>query len=244
MTEQNERNAVAPRRETPQAKADDAARRRAKARRLEEKRRKRRLRRIRRTCLSILAGVLVLAALIGGGMLAYRGLSGLLSSRPFLKQERYPVEYADLISTYSELNGLEPAYVASVILAESSYNPQAVSAANARGLMQLMEETAGDIAGWLGEDFDWDAMFDPETNIRYGCYYLGRLMRRYDNDMRTASTAYHQGPGMVDRWLTDPNNSADGRTLAVIASDATRVYVERILRYYEKYAEIYAQPEG
>ena len=65
-------------------------------------------------------------------------------------------------------------------------------------------------------------------------------MRRYDGSMRCASAAYHAGQGTVDKWLADPAYSADGKTLDRIASDATGTYVERVLKYYEKYEEIYA----
>ena len=237
MTEKRERRPLS---------EEEARRRRAEKRRLEEARRKRKARRRRRILISAAAAVLALGLLIVGGIGLYHWASDWLH-RPgsVLVRESYPLEYQDLIRVYAAENGLEPAYVAAVILAESSYRPEAVSAVGARGLMQLMEETAGDIAGWLGEPFDWDAMFDPETNIRYGCCLLGRLMRRYDNDMRCASSAYHQGPGTVDRWLSDPAYSEDGRTLAVIASDVTSNYVNKILRYYEKYAELYADaPEA
>lgn len=230
-----------------QKQKDTRAREEARRKRLAEKRRRRRNRRIRRIVLGVLAGCLALALCVVGGRWAYRTISRWISPAPgqpsAVRAEYCPVVYEDWIRAYAEENDLEPAYVAAVILAESSYRPDAVSSVGARGLMQLMEETAGDVAGWLGEEFDWDAMFDPETNIRYGCCLLGRLMRRYDGDMRCASSAYHQGMGTVDRWLSDPNYSEDGKTLAVIASSVTNNYVEKILRYYERYTEIYAEEE-
>lgn len=197
---------------------------------------RRRARRMRRAWLAAAAGLLLLAALVCLGVFWLWG-----HLHPPAAPELYPVKYEAYISQYAEANDLSPAYVAAVILAESSYNPEAVSYAGARGLMQLMPETARDIAGWLDEEYDWDGLFDPETNIRYGSRYLGYLMRRYDGDMRCASSAYHQGPGTVDRWLSDPQYSEDGQTLAVIASDVTSTYVGRVLKYYEKYAEIYAE---
>lgn len=151
-----------------------------------------------------------------------------------------PVEYEDLIRKYAAENELEPAYVAAVIMAESSYRPEAVSSANAQGLMQLLPSTAEWIAGKFDETYTEGCLFDPETNIRYGCWYLGFLMRRYDSDMRCSSAAYHQGQGRVDQWLADPALSSDGKTLDRFDSSVTENYVNRILRYYERYEEIYA----
>lgn len=155
--------------------------------------------------------------------------------------KRYPVEYEEEIRRYAAEFTLEPAYVASIILAESSYNPDALSSQDARGLMQLLPSTAEWISGKLDIAFDEQSLFAPDVNIRYGCWYLGFLMNRYDGNMRTATAAYHSGQGRVDEWLQDPQLSSDGRTLEVIASNATatNTYVSRVLSNYEHYSEIY-----
>ena len=173
------------------------------------------------------------------------GISGLgvwmlLERRPETTISTYPVEYEALIRQYAAENEIPPAYVAAVILAESSYRADAVSQVNAQGLMQILPSTGEWIAGKFGETYTEGCLFDPETNVKYGCWYLGFLMRRYDGSMRCASAAYHAGQGTVDKWLADPAYSADGKTLDRIASDATGTYVERVLKYYEKYEEIYA----
>ena len=68
---------------------------------------------------------------------------------------------------------------------------------------------------------------------------MGFLIDRYNGDKACASAAYHSGQGTVDGWLRDPAYSADSRTLAVIPGENAKIYVERVLRYYEKYKEIY-----
>jgi len=153
----------------------------------------------------------------------------------------YPMQYTDLIRQNAAEFNLDPAYVAAVILAESSYNPQAVSNVNAQGLMQIMPETGEWIAGKFKESYVEGCLFDPATNIRYGCWYLGFLMDRYGGDMRCSSAAYHSGQGTVDKWLKDPAYSSDGRTLNVIGGSNADTYVKRILEYYEKYDELYAE---
>lgn len=203
------------------------------ARKRQKNRRARRTRVVLKLIQVITIAVLVLG--IGG-----LGVWMLLDRRPELTVTTYPVEYEELIRRYAAENGLPPAYVAAVILAESSYRPEAVSQVNAQGLMQILPSTAEWIAGKFDETYVEGSLFDPETNIRYGCWYLGFLMRRYDGDMRCSSAAYHAGQGTVDRWLADPQYSSDGRTLDQMASDVTGTYVNRVLKYYEKYEEIYA----
>ena len=151
----------------------------------------------------------------------------------------YPMEYTELIRSNAALQGIEPAQVAAVILAESGYDPMAVSNVNAQGLMQIMPDTGKWLAGKFDEEYTEGCLFDPATNIRYGSWYLGYLMRRYDGDMTCATAAYHSGQGTVDKWLADPALSSDGRTLAVINGKNAQVYVRRVLEYYEKYREMY-----
>ena len=72
---------------------------------------------------------------------------------------------------------------------------------------------------------------------------IGRLVKRYGGNLACATAAYHAGQGQVDKWLENPEYSADGVTLSLIPSEATDTYVKRVLKYYEKYCELYA-PEA
>ena len=109
----------------------------------------------------------------------------------------------------------------------------------ARGLMQVMQGTITDICRWLDEEgkTTFDDMFDPETNIRYGCDYLGRLSREFNGDPIKMASAYHAGANNVKYWMM--NHSEDGHTLTIdtIPTDDTRYYARKV---YEAYA-IYFQ---
>ena len=190
----------------------------------------RRRRQRRRTFLTILASALIVLIALGAWALFGRGRMDL---------SRYPMTYAPEIRAAAEEFDLDPAYVASVVLAESSFNAEAVSSAGAIGLMQIMPSTGEWIAGKLDDAFDVQRLYEPSVNLRYGCWYLRFLLDRYDGDMRTASTAYHQGQGRVDEWLQDPEYSQDGRTLTAISSAVTDTYVSRIMESYEHYKELY-----
>lgn len=156
------------------------------------------------------------------------------------KWARYPVLYTDEITRAADENGIPAPYVAAVIMAESSYNPQALSHVGAMGLMQIMPDTGAWIAGKLSERYDPARMYDPDTSIRYGSWYLGFLMERYGGDMISATAAYHAGQGTVDGWLKDPAYSLDGRTLYGIGYETTAKYVKRVLSLYDYYQKAYA----
>ena len=196
-------------------------------------RRRTRARRNRRFTAIVTAIVLVLA-------LAGMGVWLVFTQRPETTVQLYPMAYEAELRANAAANGLDPALPAAVILAESSYMPEAVSEANAQGLMQLLPSTAEWVAGKFDETYREGSLFEPDTNIKYGCWYLGYLILRFDGNLTCAIAAYHAGQGTVDGWLANPEYSPNGVTLQTIPSSATDTYVKRVLKYYEKYKELYA----
>lgn len=216
-------------------RADNASRTgKAAGRAAERRRRERRKGRLRRWLCALASIGLLAVLLLCIFSLQPRGDGG-------RKVDPYPLKYVELIKENAARQGVDPAYIAAVILAESSYDPLAVSSVNAQGLMQIMPDTGVWLAGKFDEEYSEGCLFDPATNIRYGSWYLGYLLRRYDGDMRCSTAAYHSGQGTVDGWLEDPAYSSDGRTLEVIAGKNASSYVDRVLKYYEKYEQIYAE---
>ena len=158
------------------------------------------------------------------------------------ERAQHPLLYADLITAYAQAQSLDPALVSAVILCESSFDPQAESRLGARGLMQLMEDTAEWVAHKLDEDdasYTFDKLYDPETSIRFGTWYLGYLNRRFDGDATKVVCAYHAGQGNVDSWLKNPQYSSDGVTLDVIPTQDTAAYASRVLSARDVYRKYY-----
>lgn len=106
-----------------------------------------------------------------------------------------PADLGTLVREAAERHGVAPELVHSVIAAESAYDPNAVSPKGAVGLMQLMPETARELA--VGN------AFDPAENINGGAAYLRRMLDRYagsGNRLQRALAAYNAGPGKVDLY--------------------------------------------
>jgi len=140
--------------------------------------------------------------------------------------------------------------VDSVIRHESSGNLAAVSAKGARGLMQLMPDTARDMAGELGLPFSEARLTeDAAYNKRLGSAYLEKMLARYDGHQALALAAYNAGPGKVDEWLVqigDPRNGAIGTAAWVerIPYAETRNYTRNILRDLQALPASQAQQAG
>lgn len=151
----------------------------------------------------------------------------------------YPLKYRELVKKYSEHYNLDPFLVLAVIKAESSFRNTAVSHKNARGLMQITENTGKWSAEKIGmESFTADMLFDPEININIGCWYLSRLYDQFgDTDLVLA--AYNAGSGNVSRWLEDRELSPSGRTLDKIPYKETEKYLKKVRNSYLIYKKLY-----
>ena len=151
------------------------------------------------------------------------------------------VTWQEHIEEYAAQYNLQPAFVMAIIRNESSFRTNAESSVGARGLMQLMPDTAEWIAGKLDDDtYHYDRMWDAETNIRYGCWYLGYLSRLFRGDAQLVSAAYHAGQTTVTQWLSDPTRSSDGVTLDVdrLTDGPTKQYIGRVTQTYGIYQSL------
>lgn len=157
------------------------------------------------------------------------------------EKRAYPKDFDTYVEASAERYGVPEELVYAVIRTESGFDSGAVSSAGAVGLMQLMPETFRWLTDeMLFEHLDDGMLYDPETNIRYGTYYLSYLYDRY-GDWNTAIAAYNGGPGNVDEWLEN-DRYADGEGgLKRIPFGETRQFVARVTDAWEMYERLYAE---
>ena len=165
-------------------------------------------------------------------------LIGVCVAVPFGLKSLYPVHYDDFVETYAKEYGLKKSFVLAVIKCESSFRPDAVSSVGACGLMQMMPETFQWLQKKNGETLPDDALFDPETAIRYGCFYLQYLLQQL-GDEALAVCAYHAGIGNVKKWLGDRQYSKDGESLDEIPFPTAKKYLKRVRRAELVYQKVY-----
>ena len=179
--------------------------------------------------MKILVSALVLLAAAGGAF-AY-----IQSDPDWYVRLRYPLDYEDIVTGHAKNYDLDPALLAAVIYRESKFDAQARSPSGAIGLMQLLPDTAKGIALHTGgSQFKVADLWNPEINVRYGAFYLRRLLNKYGN-VRLALAAYNAGQANVDKWRAQGEG---------IVFPETRQYVDEVLHARGIYAKTYADELG
>ena len=154
----------------------------------------------------------------------------------------YPKTYKEIVSVYSEQYNVDENLIFAVIKAESNFNNDALSNKDAVGLMQIMEETAKEVATKNSIKIDnnnvKNDLLNVEKNINIGTKYLQTLLEKYNNK-EVALAAYNAGIGTVDNWIEKGIIKKDGTDIEKIPYKETNNYVRKILRDYKIYQELY-----
>ena len=151
----------------------------------------------------------------------------------------HPKKYAEFVEQYAKEYNVPEHICYAVIKCESGFDSTAVSRAGAVGLMQITPATFTYLCSRTGDDYETGMLYDPETNIRYGIYYLSMLYDRF-GVWETVFAAYNCGPSRVDGWIRDGKANESGR-LTEIPIAETAAYVKRVAAAIEQYDALYSE---
>ena len=155
-----------------------------------------------------------------------------------INRKTHPLTYSDYVEKYSELYGVPEPIIYATIKTESGFKSNAVSSAGAIGLMQLMPDTFLWLCEKQGETHDAGMLYDPETNIKYGTYYLSFLYREFGL-WETVYAAYNCGPNKVKEWQQNEEYADKNGILIKIPFDETEKYVKKISKSVSIYEKLY-----
>ncbi len=162
------------------------------------------------------------------------------------KTSTFECQYDWLIRPIAEVNKIDPLLIRAVIWRESRFKANCKGKDGERGLMQIMEISAED---WVIrekiKDFDPETLYDPQTNIQVGTWYLSRSIRRWpatDNPLVFGLAEYNAGRSNALRWV-DPDHPLDSQAfLKRIDYPTTFRYIQVVLKKHQQYKKGYIQP--
>jgi|CZKJ01.1.fsa_nt_gi soluble lytic murein transglycosylase len=155
----------------------------------------------------------------------------------------FPKPYWTDLKRSSAANGLDPYLVASLIRQESEFNPNAVSRANAVGLMQLLPKTGKAVAKEVKlKRFSASQLYTPAVNMQLGTRYFRGMVDKFGGSFEYALAAYNAGSERVDEWLAQGKYRDPQEFVESIPFTETREYVQAILRNASVYKQLYGTP--
>jgi soluble lytic murein transglycosylase len=155
----------------------------------------------------------------------------------------FPKAYWPDLRKYSELNGLDPYLVASLIRQESEFNAGAISHANAVGLMQLLPKTGKNVAKQVKlKGYSAPQLYTPAVNLELGTRYFKEMVDKYNGQFEYALAAYNAGSDRVGDWLGQGHYRDAQEFVESIPFTETREYVQAILRNANVYRQLYGTP--
>lgn len=161
----------------------------------------------------------------------------------YAAQKMYPRKYSEYVEKYSKEYSVDTAFCYAMIKCESRFNKDAHSAAGAKGLMQLTDDTYNWVCNRIfKKEQSEELLYDPETNIRCGIYYLSYLKSEFSSDS-TVVAAYNAGPNKIKEWLSRSEYSADGKTLTTTPYAETNNHIKKVLSAKDIYNELYFSKE-
>jgi soluble lytic murein transglycosylase len=151
---------------------------------------------------------------------------------------RYPRPFVDAVVQAGKLAQLPQDWILAVMRQESLFRKDAVSHADARGVMQMVPSTAAAVARrWHLSSPGRDGLFDPTIAVPLGAAYFRELLDRYGEQLAVSLAAYNAGPAAVVRWLPPQPMDADV-WIENIPYNETRAYVQHILEHIVAFASV------
>ena len=154
------------------------------------------------------------------------------------QSSRTQINYQDQIKKYSDKYNVDPLLTAAIVKVESDFDNDAQSHQNAKGLMQLLDETAKHSAEVIGEKYYPEKLNDIDYNLNLGVGYYDYLFKYYNNK-ELALAAYNGGVGNVDKWIDEGLLDKNDPDISKIPFNETRQYVTKVLSNYNVYKTFY-----
>ncbi|MEI9813460.1 MAG: transglycosylase SLT domain-containing protein [Acidobacteriota bacterium] len=156
----------------------------------------------------------------------------------------FPLPYRASLEKFAQQYNVDPYMTAALIRQESEFNAQAVSATNARGLMQVEPYTGRDLSRRLKVPYALTKLFQPDFNVQLGTYYFSSLMKQWEGNLEAVLASYNAGPSNAKKWITWGQFREPAEFIETVPITQTREYIQAVERNAMTYREIYTSSGG
>ncbi len=169
-----------------------------------------------------------------GAVALHRDPHRVVAARPFW-EAKYPLAYREFIEKYAPTGENPMRYLYAIMQKESAYNPYDVSFADAIGLLQMIPPTSRKVARHIGRPYTDDVLYDPEGNIQFGAWYIGRLLKKFKGQVALGAGSFNAGPAAMVRWLGRSGDRPLDEFIELCPYSETREYMKKLLDIYAHY---------
>ena len=151
----------------------------------------------------------------------------------------YKTSYSEYVEKYAKEYSVDPLLIYAIIKAESNFNSSALSSKGACGLMQIMDNTAREVAENNVMEYESGVtLYNAEKNIQIGVAYFSSLLKEFGN-VNVVLAAYNAGSGNVSSWIKNGTIKSDGSDIENVHFKETNMYIRKINRDYKIYKMLY-----
>jgi len=168
------------------------------------------------------------------------GGSSIVKKTGSISYSDYPVVYRDEVLRNSRLRKIDPRFVLAIMKQESTFRPGIKSPAGARGLLQLVYDTAlkyNKAAGY--PNLQPDDLYITSTNIAVGTEYIAELSSEFGGLYEAVAASFNGGEDNATRWLSRSKPKEAGIFTSEIGFAETKAYVGKVMNNYRVYQELY-----
>lgn len=156
-------------------------------------------------------------------------------------EKTHPCGYADEVTRYAEEFGIssEVSAVYASIKVRSDFDAGLVTDGEKIGLFQLTSGQYYTLGEKLGSYTDAGLLYEPDTNLKFGVFWMSLLFKKYDRDITAVFAAMYAGEATVDGWLADPALTDQKGRLVSVPDKETEKYVKEVTKAFDIYRELY-----
>jgi soluble lytic murein transglycosylase len=152
----------------------------------------------------------------------------------------YPAPFRESLLKHTAGKNVDPRFILSIARQESRFQTDAKSIAAARGMMQFIASTAGEIATQIKlNNFNQDDLYNPDTAILFGSQYLAILFQQFPNQPQAVAGSYNGGADNLARWIARSRSNEADRYVPEIGFTQTKDYVYKVIANYWTYQRLY-----